>query len=164
MFCCLELVDLNTTATNLQETNRKKNQKERKNQMDLPKYFPVFLKNLPIGATQEHVMGLFKNHGSIHSVKVVPNKNDSNSRCAYVNFHELESALAAVRIMKTFKWGENQVEVNLVKQVKKPTDFRPFTDCKYSQECSPADGNVSSNANFIYTLIYNFKCIRIYII
>ena len=111
--------------------------------MDLPKYFAVFLKNLPLGVAQEHVLELFKKHGSIHSVKVVPNKYDSNSRCAYVNFHELDSALAAVRIMNKFMWGENQVEVNLVKQVKKPTDFRPFTDCKYSQECSPVDGNVS---------------------
>ena len=154
MFCCLELVDLNSTVTNPQETNRGKNRlkkirNKRRNQMDLPKYFPVFLKNLPVDVAREHVLELFKKYGSIHSVKVVPNKNDSNSRCAYVNFHELESALAAVRIMKKFKWGENQVEVNLVKQVKKPTDFRPLTDCKYSEECSPADGNVSILCTYI---------------
>ena len=116
--------------------------------MDLPKYFTVFLKNLPVDVAREHVLGLFKKYGRIHSVKVVPNKNDSNSRCAYVNFHELESALAAVRIMKKFKWGENQVEVNLVKQVKKP-DFLPLTDCKYSEECSPEDGNVSILCTYI---------------
>ena len=105
----------------------------------------MFLKNLPLDVTQEYVLGLFEEYGSIHSVHVVQNINDSNSRCAYVNFHELDSALAAVRIMNKFKCGENRVEVNVIinQKDKKRNDYRPFTDCKYSQECSPKNGKVS---------------------
>ena len=121
--------------------------------MDLPKYFAVFVKNFPSDITKNPVEGIFKRYGSIKSINVVANKDDLNSKCAYINFYELNSALETVRSMNNCMWIQNQLEVVFKTQVKQPPDFRPFTDCKYSKRCSPANHKVRSFNHCVYICV-----------
>ena len=91
--------------------------------MDLPKYFAVFVKNFPSDITKNQVEGIFRRYGGISSINIVVNKDDLNSKCAYINFYELNSALETVKSMNNCMWIQNQLEVVFKTQVKQPPDF-----------------------------------------
>ena len=78
----------------------------------------------------------------------MPNKEDLKSKCVYISFYELNSALETVKSMNNCMGIQNQLEVVCKTQVKQPPYFRPFRNCKYSERCSPVNHKVKTFSQF----------------
>lgn len=81
----------------------------------------IYVGNLPWSATEEQIQGLFEEHGSVLSVKLVTDRETGRARgFGFVEMEDPE-AVAAIEALDNFSFGGRTLRVNEAR----PKEARP---------------------------------------
>ena len=87
----------------------------------------IYVGNLPFEASEDEIRGLFEDHGSVQSVKIITDRDTGRSRgFAFVEM-DAEGAEKAIAALHQSPFGGRNLTVN----VAKPREDRPRRNDRY---------------------------------